>query len=44
VLADAEEVVSDSRRILQYLDWAYGEEAGALRESGSAPSTMGVDE
>ena len=27
VLVDGEEVVSDSRRILQYLDWKYGEEA-----------------
>jgi glutathione S-transferase len=24
VLVDGEEVVSDSRRILEYLDWAYG--------------------
>lgn len=26
VLVDGEEVVNDSRRIRQYLDWAYGEE------------------
>jgi glutathione S-transferase len=26
VLVDGDEVVSDSRRILQYLDWKYGEE------------------
>jgi glutathione S-transferase len=32
VLVDGEEVVSDSRRILQYLDWAYG------------PSTMNGDD
>lgn len=25
VLVDGDEVVSDSRRILQYLDWSYGE-------------------
>jgi glutathione S-transferase len=24
VLVDGDEVISDSRRILQYLDWAYG--------------------
>jgi glutathione S-transferase len=29
VLVDGEEVVSDSRRILQYLDWRYGEEEAA---------------
>jgi glutathione S-transferase len=29
VLVDGEEVVNDSRRILQYLDWAYGEERQA---------------
>jgi glutathione S-transferase len=27
VLVDGDEVISDSRRILQYLDWAYGEGA-----------------
>jgi glutathione S-transferase len=32
VLVDGEEVVSDSRRILQYLDWAY------------RPSTMNGDD
>jgi len=32
VLVDGDEVVNDSRRILQYLDWAYG------------PSTMNGDE
>ncbi len=25
VLVDGDEVINDSRRILQYLDWAYGE-------------------
>jgi glutathione S-transferase len=45
VLVDGEEVVSDSRRILQYLDWAYGEESGQNpEESGGRPSTMQVDE
>lgn len=27
VLVDGEEVVHDSKRILQYLDWKYGEKA-----------------
>jgi glutathione S-transferase len=41
VLVDGEEVVNDSRRILQYLEWRYaGEESG----SGEAASTMGTDE
>ena len=56
VLVDGDEVVNDSRRIRQYLDWAYGDEAegagaGAVDEtgagipgSGNAPSTMGGDE
>ena len=37
VLVDGDEVVSDSRRILQYLDWRYGEEtpASARASSGS---------
>ncbi|HEY6638909.1 MAG TPA: glutathione S-transferase N-terminal domain-containing protein [Solirubrobacterales bacterium] len=37
VLVDGEEVVNDSRRILQYLDWRYGEEtpASAKASSGS---------
>jgi glutathione S-transferase len=37
VLVDGEEVVSDSRRILQYLDWRYGEStpAAASASSGS---------
>ena len=29
VLVDEQEVVSDSRRILQYLNWRYGEETPA---------------
>jgi len=49
VLVDGDEVVNDSRRILQYLDWAYGggEEARSeadAAESGEAPSTMASDE
>jgi glutathione S-transferase len=37
VLVDGEEVVNDSRRILQYLDWRYAEEtpASAKASSGS---------
>ncbi len=35
VLVDGEEVVSDSRRILQYLDWRYGEETPADRRASS---------
>jgi glutathione S-transferase len=37
VLVDADEVVHDSRRILQYLHWRYGEEtrASARASSGS---------
>jgi glutathione S-transferase len=47
VLVDDDEVVSDSRRILQYLDWKYGEEtasAGKIPESGGGGSTIHVDE
>jgi glutathione S-transferase len=29
VLVDGEQVINDSRRILQYLEWAYGEERKA---------------
>jgi len=41
VLVDGDEVVNDSRRILQYLDWRY---AGEPSGSASAPSTMGTHE
>jgi glutathione S-transferase len=41
VLVDGEEVVNDSRRILQYLDWRY---AGEDAKVGSTASTMGTDE
>jgi glutathione S-transferase len=45
VLVDGDEVVSDSRRIVQYLDWAYGEESGKkAEEPGDEASTMVVDE
>jgi glutathione S-transferase len=35
VLVDDAEVVSDSRRILQYLDWRYGEETPAAASASS---------
>ena len=35
VLVDGEEVVSDSRRIIQYLDWRYDEETHATRRASS---------
>jgi glutathione S-transferase len=41
VLVDGDEVVNDSRRILQYLDWAY---AGEGAEGASATTTMSADE
>jgi glutathione S-transferase len=41
VLVDGDEVVNDSRRILQYLDRRY---AGEHSESGKPASTMGTDE
>jgi glutathione S-transferase len=41
VLVDGEEVVNDSRRILQYLDWRYADEES---RSGEAASTIGADE
>ncbi len=45
VLVDGEEVVSDSRRILQYLDWRYGEESGQNPdEPGGRTSTIQIDE
>jgi glutathione S-transferase len=45
VLVDEDEVVNDSRRILEYLDWAYGEESGQNPEgSGGRASTIQVDE
>jgi glutathione S-transferase len=45
VLIDHTEVVSDSRRILQYLDWRYGAESGENTEAArGGPSTMGSNE
>jgi glutathione S-transferase len=45
VLVDGEEVVSDSRRILQYLDWRYDAESGENPEAArGGPSTMGSNE
>jgi len=41
VLVDGDEVIHDSRRILQYLEWAYPEEKGdegAEKAPESAPS------
>jgi glutathione S-transferase len=35
VLVDGDEVVNDSRRILQYLDWRYGESAPAASSASS---------
>jgi glutaredoxin 3 len=48
VLVDGDEVINDSHRIREYLDWAYGDEAdgtvGRIHESGEGISTMGADE
>jgi hypothetical protein len=44
VLIDGDEVVSDSRRILGYLDWRYGADQSAAQESGGGPSTINADE
>jgi len=45
VLVDSDEVVNDSRRIRQYLDWAYGEEAESGDPKGAEPaSTIQGDE
>jgi glutaredoxin 3 len=45
VLVDGDEVINDSRRILQYLDWAYGEasEASAAKQAERV-STIDSDE
>jgi glutathione S-transferase len=43
VLVDGDEVVNDSHRIRQYLDWKYGEESG-IPESSEEASTIRVDE
>ena len=41
VLVDGDEVINDSRRILQYLDWRYGE---MRPDSPQAASTIGADD
>jgi glutathione S-transferase len=40
VLVDADEVIHDSKRIIQYLDWKYGKEAAgsANRKTGTERS------
>jgi glutathione S-transferase len=37
VLVDGDEVIHDSRRILQYLEWRYGKD-GEQRTPGSSPA------
>jgi glutathione S-transferase len=45
VLVDGDEVINDSRRILQYLDWAYGEAPESPAAKGAeGPSTIHGDE
>jgi glutathione S-transferase len=45
VLVDGDEVINDSRRILQYLDWAYGEAGeGAPAKGAEGASTIQPDE
>jgi hypothetical protein len=48
VLVDGDEVVNDSHRIREYLDWAYGGESdgatGDIPGSGGRPSTIDIDE
>jgi glutathione S-transferase len=45
VLVDGDEVISDSRRILQYLDWAYGEAGGGSdAKQAEGVSTIQSDE
>jgi glutathione S-transferase len=41
VLVDGEEIVHDSKRILQYLDFAYGESAGKAAGGASKMETDG---
>jgi glutaredoxin 3 len=35
VLVDGDEVIHDSKRIVQYLDWKYGGEKGAGKAAGA---------
>jgi glutathione S-transferase len=45
VLVDGDEVINDSRRILQYLDWAYGEAGeGSDAKQAEGVSTIQSDE
>jgi glutathione S-transferase len=45
VLVDGDEVISDSRRILQYLDWAYGKGGeGSPAGAAEGASTIQSDE
>jgi glutathione S-transferase len=45
VLVDGDEVINDSRRILQYLDWAYGEDSNAsIAKQAEGVSTIESDE
>ena len=44
VLVDGEEVISDSRRILEYLDWRYGAEKDKATGSGGGASTIDANE
>ena len=39
VLVDGDEVIYDSRRILQYLDWKYGEARRDPEDSERSPDT-----
>jgi glutathione S-transferase len=44
VLVDGDEVISDSKRILEYLDWRYGAQDSVDSESARGASTMSADE
>src|SRR4051812_8853783 len=44
VLVDGEEIVHDSKRILQYLDWAYGEAEKKDSQSPEGRYTMDSDD
>jgi len=45
VLVDGDEVISDSRRILQYLDWAYKKTPEkSISGQADGPSTIQSDE
>jgi glutathione S-transferase len=44
VLVDGDEVISDSRRILEYLEWKYGEKGGEVAGSAAEGSTIHADD